>query len=1022
MAKKRSIGVAPVPYQYRPIGAERLAPMTHYLQEKFDTAKAAIEDSDFTIDHLNWSEEEKAKAKELEQTLEGKQEELLQNLYRKKDSGYAVSTIKKLNKLYNEDKEISAIRGNYQGYTSLMEDLQERAKKDPEHYPQDYLEKYRFLIKETFNEAGGTNYNPETGTYNSVMTDPPPAHLEKEMMDLSWKLATGGAEHVTQILGSDWAEGDEGLVEKVKQKIEAKGGDYVNHEDLAAEIKTVLAESNRYQEFLEFEGKLFFAEDSRYNDLGTNKRERINNFSEKKVNEYIERRNERLNNLKEVLGKGGLSDEQRAKYEANIKDEENYINKLNSQKQEHLNLGTIDDLGEAFYKAMHVEDRLTNLGVAYEDIVDHQDIINDSIVRSQGEGSGRIPSDNYKNVQIATHPAAAPVVEDVTLLETTTGDAAMDAKIASNYFNAEYAEFSKFIRNTSSATNGYAARIFNKTGNDWEGFKEENPTLVGATNTVSNTLDRLDKYSASINDITKDILELQDEYKGEVNKPEEYFSQLAKLIEDRSRLIESGEYADFSILEDRLLEEAKTNEDLQKLFLENDNDYRKVINILDDKAKAAYDKANYEIEDHPSVKEAQEAYDKAVAASPIQPDQDANVIFAKQRLDFAKASVISLQSNLANTAIVNDLKAIPGLNVFGEWRDELVYKERITPNEIVINETSNNYTNGAVNNVVDYVKDNMTAGSAARPMRVEYNPFDGEIKNEINADYDLRNYKEQTPSLVATTTGPGGENIVVLRYKRNWDDSDKTKIAKYIDSRTAPNDLDETIKERIDALRSNPTALANFIENNPSDLYVAVRGFSDHIPTRAAETFSKNMTSYVNQLGSTENDFKRNELLYSIGADISAMAAFSNLDMEEKKDYAEMASSLKNWMAAEDEQGVDIVRTPAAYKYLDDNGKRMGYEIDYDYVYDDIQKRNKLVRRIYTINFDSYEDENPDRAHYKTEEVTDISAGALRAVDITYGTGNPSDVITSPQNNYQPFVPMFLDPTVSEAVGKIPPQ
>ena len=243
------------PFQYTPIGLEAFATPLAKMQTNIDTARDTLEDTSFNISAMSVDD---TRSKQLTKDFEGARDELLDNLMKTNNYRQAVSKIKKLNKYYTGNEEITALSSNKKAYdeAKAKSEAQVKAGEISEQEHQEWL----FRTLGMFSQAGGTAYDPSTGKYNSVNTELRTKNLEKEIMDLSIKLASS-APAQQDVLLSEWAEGvDPAQLESLKATIKAKiltAGKIgtIPHEGIASELKSALATSKRYKDFLNQEAK-----------------------------------------------------------------------------------------------------------------------------------------------------------------------------------------------------------------------------------------------------------------------------------------------------------------------------------------------------------------------------------------------------------------------------------------------------------------------------------------------------------------------------------------------------------------------------------------------------------------------------------------------------------------------------------------------------------------------------------------------------------------------------------------------
>ena len=183
----------PIQFEYKPLNLAAFAVPLAQMQEKFDVTQALINESDVDLAHLDFGTDP-VKAAELKETYRQKRDELAKNLVESGNYTQAATKLKELNRLWQTDPERRAIESNYASRQKYMEEQQKRidSGKDDQitrdQYYQDIARKDR-----EYATGQGTYWqhdpNLEKGKYNIYGTKARLSDLEKELEDMTWKVA-----------------------------------------------------------------------------------------------------------------------------------------------------------------------------------------------------------------------------------------------------------------------------------------------------------------------------------------------------------------------------------------------------------------------------------------------------------------------------------------------------------------------------------------------------------------------------------------------------------------------------------------------------------------------------------------------------------------------------------------------------------------------------------------------------------------------------------------------------------------
>lgn len=181
----------PLQYEYKPLNLLAFAAPLSKMQEEFDLVTAAVDQADFDITHLPYGTDPE-KAKELLKVVEGKRDELAKNLAETKNYKQAASKLKELNTLWQEDPELNALQNNYALFNKL--DEAEKKRMDEGQIQRDQYYQWKNRMIRDYENLGGAafkaDYETPQGTYNKIGRIGRLQDLEKDLQELSWKVAS----------------------------------------------------------------------------------------------------------------------------------------------------------------------------------------------------------------------------------------------------------------------------------------------------------------------------------------------------------------------------------------------------------------------------------------------------------------------------------------------------------------------------------------------------------------------------------------------------------------------------------------------------------------------------------------------------------------------------------------------------------------------------------------------------------------------------------------------------------------
>jgi hypothetical protein len=239
----------PAQFKYKPLGLERFAAPIAAMQQKYDTAQAALDDADYQMKYLTFDGiNDPKRAKALVSKYKDRTDEISEELFRTKNYRKATSALKKVNKNWANDLEKAALEGNYAKWQKIKEEVKKQYEGRPD------MEQYVLsLAKDDFIKTGGTMFSEIDGVekYNIIQEQGLYDDLGKEWEDLKLKVANMTPEQAYTTfkdLGMDESTGKR-IKEKYKKVWKEKGV-------IAADTERYMRSLERFKPWLDQEAKI----------------------------------------------------------------------------------------------------------------------------------------------------------------------------------------------------------------------------------------------------------------------------------------------------------------------------------------------------------------------------------------------------------------------------------------------------------------------------------------------------------------------------------------------------------------------------------------------------------------------------------------------------------------------------------------------------------------------------------------------------------------------------------------------
>ncbi len=1012
----------PLTTEYKPLGLEAFAVPLSQLQKKFDLTEQQLSDTEYSVKHLSADKERSA---ELMGNLNENTNNLSEALVRTGNFREVGNRLKKLNKYYNKNPEIAAIKSNHASYQTSWAEMDKLRQSGD--ITANQMKNWENWAKGNF---GGTDYDKETGAYNTGKFTVTGKDIREDMKTEARTLAKMTSETrdaaITRMVNLGVSGEEASRLAKIS--IDTK-----DKEVVAAEIAAVLSKSPKYSDYLGLEAEINF-----YNQNADSKSRALYNesdplsFSKDVLKASLPGLEARKNVMLSILDNENLSDDQQNQVQAELK-------RLD-ESLEDVGLGIsgsdpafTENLAEAYYKADALG-YINDLSSSTADLVDfvHKDI--------SGFGGGTAVSSKAKekikeigDIVISiddVNSAKAPKVKGTST--TYTQEANADA--GTSNLNELFKE-NELVKANSLATETIT-RVRNLwTKQEWDRndpktykYKDADGNFVlpdiyknGADVAALDEFNK--KYDARLEELDGELVELNTKLATLSPSSAEYREVSSKIV---------NVYTD---REQNILSKTKQLKDLDyninELFLSlesagigtKDFSFDKLQSSLDKMSSmSGFNQFSGFVEELKSRYEGKSERGKkrfmkelADISKLWSSNTESSTGFMSNLQDLSEDN-INISIDLSGTGNKDEL-AVKFTNemynstdpsslilrsVFDQFKlsKSLGSEGYVQIPEVSYTEGLNSYTDGVMEEVKELVKNNPNDFP-----RVNFDPTTRESSmveiTEEDESYDLEIYSDN-PKIV----GRDAQNRLILKYeKKPKYRKSNTGTAKYFTDvkngvRSSSKDREIGPDEDYSFIFGDDE-ISDFERNNPNELYVTSKKLNVD-PILSAEK------NYVDLTISGINAGDNPEGIEIIEQQRNNFAPLHLLnDTDRAIRYSQMAKTLvekaRKGIKGEEFQG------PAHTK---DNGD--GSFTSYGIVYKTTTDNKIIAQVTRTTKIPS---NKPGVADEILESVelpsTNITLGrnlplALLKMDMTFGTGDEQDLITTRESGYDiPFVIAF---------------
>jgi hypothetical protein len=1016
----------PITTEYKPLGLEAFAVPLSQLQKKFDLTQEQLNKTEYSLDHLKGDDE---RTKQLMGDLNQTTADLSEALVNTGNFREVANRLGKLNKYYNKNPELAAIKSNHTAYKTAWAEMDKLRQKDKISATQ--LKNWENWAKGNF---GGTNYDKETGAYNTGNFRVTGPDVRKEMMEEARTMAKMTQEtkdaYITRMVNLG-VSGEE-AARLAKISLEER-----NKDKVAVEIANVLKKIPKYSDYLSNEAEINF-----YNQNESKKREAFYSqedplsFSKEILKSSLPGLDARKKTLETVLAQDNLTDAQREYLEKDLEELSGTI--------EDVNLGIsgtdtqlTEDLAEAFYKADAVG-YIDDLSSSTADLVDfvHRDI-------SGIGGGGGVSSDAKKKID-----AVGDIVISIDEV-TSTSTPKVSEGISSTYIEESNQEvFGKdepnnlnelFRENENVKANSLASETITRVRNPWTKqewdrkdpdtykIKDEDGNYVlpdiyqnGADVAALDFFNK--KYDEKVDELDGELVDLNTQLNELSPNSAEYrevSSKIVNIYNDRNQNIlaktKQLKDLDYNINElfislqnaglgtkDFSFEKLQSSlENLSKMngFNQFSGFAKELQNRYDNKSETGKKKfmkelaqvaaawSNNESNSTGFLSELQKISEDNIqmsvelSASGEGDDKEIGVKFTNEMFQSTDPSSLIIRSifdqfKLSKTLGSEGYVQIPSVN----------YTEGL-----------NAYTDGAMEEIK-----NLVINNPSNFPRLDYDPVN-KTSSLAKKDFEGETYDIQMYSENPTIVGRDEQNRLILKYEkkpqyRKANSGTKQYFKDIINGKTSS----DRVQDPEDYLaRFDSDDVEMFEKNNPNELYVSTRNLTVD-PILNAEN------NYIDLVVAGLNSGNTSEGIEIVEQQRNNYAPLHLINKKERSlKYSKMAKTLSE-RAQKGIKG-ESFQGPA---HTQDNGD--GSFTDYGIVYKTTTDNKIIAQVTKTTRIPSNEKGVADEILEKIElPSTNITMGqnlplTLLKMDMTFGTGDEDDLVTVRRNGYDiPFIIAF---------------
>ena len=1017
----------PLTMEYKPLGLEAFAVPLSKLQEKFDLTKNEIDKTKYALNTLAPDDE---RASKLLGELDTKTKELSENLTRTGNFKEAANKLQELNNFYNTNPELGAYKKRYESYKAAYDEMEELRKDPKNNLSAEDVKKWNYYV---LNKDKGANYDKATGSYDPGDFSPTGPKLHIEMQEKAAELADMAATNQTVAIGRLM---DLGISGEEADNLVKRTTKFQDRNQIAKEIFNVLMHIPKYKDFLNKEAEIdFFVANDQTKKRNINTGANPFEFSDQTIeNKAIPNLQARLAQEQIIIDNPEqFSEEQITQAEIN---KQELIEEFENIQGAHANRfndpETYEDIAEAYFKV----DALGYLGSLSQSTADLIDMVQDNLSYSSSGGVTKNQQDKIDAIGNITYS-----VGQVSSTKAPKVSGGVSTYMEEVHDEIGIEGFDKlFVENETNMKNNLATEAY-KTVSDAFGVpqKIKVPDMYRYTDLPDfykneaniHAMDKVDEaYTRRIEEIEGEIADyntkLSELSPGSLEH-KEMSSKLITAYNDRNQTLyaKTYEYKDLDFLTNQLftiIDKSGIVNATKDNLEEKISDVQKQVERFAGESGYKFDNftqgllARYERykERNPGKAEERLISDFKDLMN-LWNSNKSNTSGLFHKIQEKSLEGVTLPISLSAGENENEFKveftnemfksddahSLVLSSIFDNFKKSktLGSEGYVQIPQVLYDKGLDAFTNGQMGEVLKHVKN---TGPEVSPA-VTWDPVKRESALSKHQNYIIGAYLPN-PTIIGRDQNGG----FILKYtlnpiNRKGNSGYKTYIANIQSGMEKMQSTD--LEDKTVVLDEDNQKY--FSDNNPNELYISVRRMSVDPTLEAEKNYVDLVTTGINSYDLTK------------GVDIVEQQRnnFAPLWLVNNKDRAFEYTQFAKTLSENAKAGIvsSQVQGAAYEKDLGDN-KYEGYHIMYKTTRD-----NKIVAQpVRTIKQRSTEKGVPDKILEKTElPAVNVTLGnnlplSLLKMDMTFGTGNERDLITTRQGGFDvPFVIAFLDGMLS---------
>lgn len=967
-------GLMPAQAVYQPLQLENFAQPLAQQQQKYDQTVSAFEDADFGIAGLSPDSE---KGAQLAEQLINDKEKVLEELKRTKNYRQAAKRLKKLNKVYNEDPEISGIRTQKSAFEQEKERNLERLKKG-ELTEKDF-KRWQNKTLYDYQQQGGYGFDREVGTGRQISIPTIEENIENDIFKAFDAAAKGAPANKIAELHAlkdkfGISEGQWKTITEVKDK-----------ENLSRELLALFSQNQNFKNYLENRSQYEWFE-----NFTSNK-----DYPQEVINEQLSKLQKEANRITNA-SPSQISEEDKQTYLANLS---NQANQFATAAYEAEQAGKLDQFAESVFKSNYVQDTLKPLADATADVYDYNKFDANTKGYRDPEG-GR----SAKTTKVLENRGIINTYK-VPRLSTDSGLASGTSRYETQLAEEALGDYKEFYQTIDDNF-----KPFESSKEDMLNFSEEELEYRNKKskeiNIASSLADRLSMYDEKIDNSNLRLQEIEELLSNSDNLQEGEANalrvEMSQLNEDifKTKYTKQYAYKDLEFLFEDAIQKENIDSELQRIY-EKPGDKGGLKGV-----------SQYIIEN--SQKELDEFEDAKTTEIALKTAQEKSDRFGEE---FDPTGIERLsQENIEKLEKWEESKKLNFQNketsgfydLMEKWyeKSSKTYIPDVT--ELAIDQNTINFVGEDNYQPYKHILTELNSGDLGGFKVVQFDNSSGKIIGNPNdlkdRKIDTKSYNLENPRFQGVATHNNRDQLIFRVARDSM--SDKDLVQKVIGGGTM-SEKNQKVLSLLKAYRNDPesvnldskanTDVQNAVKyildwerNNPENVQLMVQGSSASLVKGAQESLINGV-----KIGLETGDAALTKNIIESYATIDVMG-----DTDIRRDYNEIAVSLRK--EAENKTSQNVITSMPHTFVQNEDGTKTGHIVKYNYDAD----RNQVVGTVWRATL---EKNSSDVLGMEAVETIPLGlvpdANRLRQISVYYGTGEEKERIID--NEQRSFVPAF---------------